>query len=121
MLIRKVGLVCISTGVESFLDLPRPMTPHDALNYCGTHYKEYRHWLCFEPVVKNGNVMIPYDYYIICLSLSEAESFLRMEARQSTPNYIKQTFRTRGLLDCSNNVTPAGKYVVALLKTTLFI
>ena len=121
MLIRKVGLVCISTGVESFTELPRPMPPHDALNYCELHYKAYRPWLCFEPTVRNGHVMIPYDYYIICLSLSEAEGLLRMAAKQQTPNYLKQVLRTRGLLDCSNNFTTAGKYVSELLNTSLFI
>lgn len=121
MLIHRVGLVCTETGVETIQQLPRPMPPYDALNYCTLHYSTYRAWLCIAPSLRNGHVMIPYDYYIVCLSLSEAGALTALHSKRDIPNFMKQALRQRGLLDCSNNLTASGKYVSAEINTSIHL
>lgn len=111
MLVHRVGLVCIETGVETIQQLPRPMPPYDALNYCLLHHPDHRAWVCIQPILRNGHVMIPYDYYIICLSLSEAGSLIAITSKRDVPSFMKQSLRQKGLLDCNNHLTASGKYV----------
>lgn len=121
MLIKEVGLVCLSTGKELIHTLHRGMLPCEALEYCATAFVGYRSWLCFPPILKSGHVMIPYDYYIICMSLLEAKSLLGLHSLKEVPNFIKQPLRSRGLLDHENAITDAGRYVARAIKTNLYI
>lgn len=121
MYVSAIGTIDLVTGVETIVQLPETMSIAEAEDYCLTHEKDKRFWLCRPPTFKDGYMWVFYDYYIIVLTRTEQLGLKSLACRAEVGGHIRQSLRVKGLLDLNSCLTTSGLYALQQVKNHSFV